>query len=108
MSQQDNRIISTLADDPEMADIVELFTDELPKRIESLESAFRSREWDTVRTLAHQLKGAAPSYGFESIGVAAALVESLVKSDPDAEQISDEVEDLISLCRRATTDGGRP
>ena len=106
MSQQDDRIVSTLADDPEMADIVELFTDELPKRIESLESAYQSRAWDTLRTLAHQLKGAAPSYGFESIGVAAALVENLVKSDPVAEQISDEIEELISLCRRAAPGGG--
>ncbi len=106
MSQESERIVSTFADDPEMADLVELFTGELPKRIESIESAFEAQSWDSLRTIAHQLKGSAPSYGFESIGQAAGKVEHGVVAGPDAESLRGDVEALLSLCRRAAAGHG--
>ena len=106
MAHEAEPIISAFADDPEMADLVELFTEELPKRIESIESAFESQSWDSLRTIAHQLKGAAPSYGFDSIGQAAGTVEHGVKDGSDAESLRGDVEALLSLCRRAAAGSG--
>ena len=50
-----------LASDPEMAELVALFVDELPTRVAAIQQAAADGDWLQVRLLAHQLKGAGGS-----------------------------------------------
>jgi len=99
-------IRSSFASDPDMAELVDLFLDELPKRLETLNVAVDGRDIETLRRLAHQLKGAAGGYGFETIGTAAGSLEALIKASGDAAKdqlstMSESINDLKSLCERA-------
>ena len=58
---------SSLAADPDLCDLVDRFIQEMPDRINALESQARSRDWQQLSRTAHQLKGAAGSYGFAAL-----------------------------------------
>lgn len=95
-------IYSTLATDPDLHELVELFVDEMPERIANLTRSSANRQWNELQRLAHQLKGAAGGYGFTSISPAAAVVEDAIrKGDPET-RILEALEGLLDLCRRAT------
>lgn len=98
-------IRSEFADDPEMRELVELFVSELPERVSALASAWDDRDANALTRLAHQMKGAAPGYGFDVLGSAAAKIEDRLRdaSDPEAElsSVKQELDTLLDLCRRA-------
>ena len=93
-------ITSSFSHDADMVELIEMFVDELPDRVAALNDAFESESWDTLKTLSHQLKGAAPGYGFEPVGTAAAEVERLLKSSPAADELNDAVQSLLAVCKR--------
>ena len=96
-------IESAFKDDPDMMELVEMFVDEMGERIASMESAFASNDWDALKTVAHQLKGAAGGYGFDSVGEAAASLEGLLtQGSDDAESIKQELDALTGLCLRVS------
>src|SRR5882724_4539610 len=86
INQSNAPIRSQLAGDPEMAELIDLFVGELPKRADSVMEAWRSRQLKTLERLAHQLKGSSAGYGFPTIGSAAAKVENCLKL-PSPEQV---------------------
>ena len=96
---------SEFANDPEMSEMVGLFLSELPMRIDGVVAAVRSGDADTLRRLAHQIKGAAGGYGFPTVGAAAGKVEQGLKAvtDPRAalDAVHAEVRELVELCCRA-------
>ena len=97
----DQPLISEFASDPDMIEIVEYFVGELPKRVEAIRVAVTSSDVQSLTTIAHQLKGSAPGYGFTAIGEAAGVLEaSLRVSDGSLEGVMGQVEDLASLCQR--------
>jgi histidine phosphotransfer protein HptB len=94
-------LYSPLADDQDLAEIVELFVQEMPGRIARLLDRFRKADWEGLRRAAHQIKGAAGSYGFTPISPAAGRLEDeITQSRPEAE-ISQALDELIDMCRRA-------
>lgn len=94
-------IESEFKDDPDMTELVEMFVDEMSERIDAMEAAFASSDWDALKTVAHQLKGASGGYGFDTVGEAAATLEGTLKaSSSDTDAIKSELEALTSLCRR--------
>jgi len=97
---------SQFSNEPEMRELVEMFVEELPQRMQSLQEAFNSQQWEIVHRISHQLKGASAGYGFPTIGTAAARVEDVVKSGPVSSQqsltqLNESVKQLINLCSRA-------
>jgi len=94
-------LYSRLAEDPDLADIVGLFVQEMPERIARLLDRFAASDWEGLRRAAHQLKGAAGSYGFGPISPAAARLEDNVLHSRPEEEINRAVQELIELCRRA-------
>ncbi len=96
-------LLSEFADDPDMQDLVELFVNELPERVEVLRTGLESNALDQVQRVAHQLKGASGGYGFPLIGDCAAKVEAAVKAGAALEQIRRCVDELADLCRRAAS-----
>ncbi len=97
---------SDFASDPDMKELVELFVSELPGRAESVIDAYQSRSLDTLKRLAHQLKGASAGYGFAPIGHAAASLESQIlalnsTAEDHVQSLARQVNELVELCRRA-------
>lgn len=69
-------ILSRFANDPEMREIVALFVAEAPDRLRSMQEAWSQGDLRRVRTLAHQIKGAAGGYGYPEISAAAGALEA--------------------------------
>jgi HPt (histidine-containing phosphotransfer) domain-containing protein len=60
-------IYSALGGDPDLADLVELFVEEIPGRVRAMEESLGQLDWELLRTLTHQMRGAAGSYGFPGL-----------------------------------------
>lgn len=96
---------SQFADDPEMSELVALFVTDLPERVAALMAAWDDRDAVALARLTHQMKGAAPGYGFDILGEAAGRIEHRLRDADDPGVILDEikrdVDELVNLCRRA-------
>lgn len=100
LSPDDPVIRSAFVGDPEMEGIVFLFVSELPHRIESMQSALAASDWERLRTLAHQLKGAAGGYGFPQLGSAAALIDQGIREGCDLNVIKSRVGTFCAMAAR--------
>lgn len=95
---------SDLAHDPEMGELLDFFVSELGERIASLQSHLHAQRLGDLRTLAHQLKGAAGGYGYPDLSrIAGALEASLAEggTEPDPTTLKHAVDALVEVCRRA-------
>lgn len=94
-------LLSTLAHDPDLCEIVEMFVEEMPERIEALTARYEAMDWDGLATTAHQIKGSAGSYGFHQITPSAATLERAAREHQSEDEIRKALDDLLQLCRRA-------
>lgn len=92
-------LYSSLASDPELSEIVDLFIDEMPSRVQNLAHALAEENWTQLGCYAHQMKGACGSYGFAPLSESAARLERACRPLPCEEQIRAAVEDLTALCQ---------
>ena len=93
-------IYSTFGVDPDLGELVEMFVDEMPDRIATLEQAFASGDLESVRRAAHQMKGAAGSYGFDQLTPYSASLEESVRDGEPEEKIEKLLGDLIGMCKK--------
>ena len=102
MTSPDPHAFSLDINDPEDAELIEYFISVLPERVDSIVAAFTNDDFESLQRVAHQLKGAAPGYGFPSIGSEAGKLEQQLRdSGNPVEQIEtlrSQVESLVSLC----------
>lgn len=99
-------VFSEFANDPDMCELVELFANEMPEKINRFEAAIAGEKLEELRRLAHQLKGSAGGYGFGIVGEAAGRLEERLVSSPGAsgsaaflDQVKRDLDDLLDLCR---------
>lgn len=59
-----HEIRSSFVDDPDMMELVEMFVEDIPGKIEHLQQALAVEDLEQLRVFAHQLKGSAAGYGF--------------------------------------------
>lgn len=103
-------LISEFAGDPDMTDLVKLFVEEMPQRVDAMAESWERGAVADLRRLAHQLKGACGGYGFPTVGKAAGKLEQSLatlgqeKGLGDLEGLREQLDDLIGLCRRITAD----
>lgn len=98
-------LISEFADDPDMLELVEAFTSEMPDRIRGLDEALHAHDVVGVRHIAHQLKGSAAGYGFPIITETAKVIDQTLREDESErglERVQQHVAELIELCQRAS------
>jgi CheY-like chemotaxis protein len=93
-------VYSLLATDPDLGELVDLFVQEMPDRIDALEAHAHSRDWNQLTRTAHQIKGSAGSYGFGEITPYAARLEAAAREALPEENILAALHELLSLCRR--------
>ncbi|MEZ6134391.1 MAG: Hpt domain-containing protein [Pirellulaceae bacterium] len=91
-------IFSTLANDPEMIDLVELFVSEIPEKIDTIEQLLAAEDWEQLQRISHQLKGAAGGYGFDCLTPLASRLESAAR-DRELSTIQTSAESLLSDLR---------
>jgi HPt (histidine-containing phosphotransfer) domain-containing protein len=94
-------LVSTLADDRDLEEILRQYVQDLPERSSAILRAVEASDIETLKHLAHQLKGSAGAYGFPLITDAAAAVETALSSGVDAALLRSRAEELADLCRRA-------
>ena len=70
-----------LAEDPEMQELIDIFTQGLPDYQLRLEQADADGDLLTLKDLAHQLKGSAASFGFPAITDQAKALDKALKQD---------------------------
>jgi len=100
MNLETEPLYSSLGTDPDLGEIVDLFVDEMPNRISTILDCLKASDWEGLRCTAHQLKGAAGSYGFHSITPSAAAVEDSVREGQPEAAIRQAVDELVDLCGR--------
>ena len=89
--------------DADMVEPVQFFLAELEERVSSMMRAWQRGDRELLRRIALQLKGAGGGYGFPAITDAAARLErSLLVPESDLADLTEQVEVLILLCRRAS------
>jgi HPt (histidine-containing phosphotransfer) domain-containing protein len=103
--QPGEAIFSAFSDDEDMRELVEYFVSELGTRVQDMSKAWEQANADQIRVFAHQLKGSAAGYGFDSIGTAAGRLESAINSISSPNKLSgieSQFRELLDLCQRAT------
>ncbi len=102
MSVPDPNTFSLDINDPEDAELIEYFLGELPEKVDFINDAADRVDLESLRRIAHQLKGAAPGFGFPSIGSAAKELEGRIRelsdSGKDIAGVRAQIESLTSLC----------
>ncbi len=98
-------LYSSLASDPDLSGLVELYVDEMPDRIETLKETFESGDMELLRRTAHQLKGAAGSYGFDQLTPYAATLEASIRNDQPENEIRELLDVLVELCQKVRAGG---
>ena len=101
----DDVLVSDLADDPELAGVVQLFLTHLGDSVERLEAFRNGDDPSGLAALSHQLKGAAGGYGFTPISDAARSVEHVARSATSAAERDASISRLIDRCRAAIRSG---
>ena len=93
-------LVSEFADDADMVEIVDQFVAGLPARTAELHDAAGRADFEMLRRLAHQLKGAAGGFGFAPITSAAALVERAIIDSSQRPELDRFLNELVHLCGR--------
>ena len=91
---------SEYADDPDIADLLQEFVSCLDDRAEALSKALNAGEFEELSRLAHQLRGAAGSYGYPSLSEAATTLEDDARNRR-RETATASLAQVALLCRAA-------
>ncbi|MHC4976196.1 MAG: Hpt domain-containing protein [Planctomycetota bacterium] len=95
-------IRSEFAGDADMSELIEYYVSELPEKVKSITECMASNQLDELRRLAHQMKGASGGYGFTPLGEVAGQLEHAIDANDDLQNIQQNVEELIAMCRRVS------
>ncbi len=98
-------VYSTFGNDPDLSDLVVLFVEDIPERLESLRTHAEAGDWEQLKRDAHQMKGAAGSYGFDQVTPFAAALESKCRALEPEEEILASLGELLCLCQRLSAGG---
>lgn len=100
-------LYSTISPEDPRAGLLGDFADEMKKAAEKLNEAIKSGDVEVVRRVCLQVKGAAPSLGFEPLGtVAEQCLKAVVASMSVAESLK-QCKSLASACSRVRVKGAR-
>ncbi|MDA7952005.1 MAG: Hpt domain-containing protein [Pirellulaceae bacterium] len=99
-------IHSTFGGDPDLGEIVDMFVAEMPERVKALETSHAEQDKEQLGRLAHQLKGAAGSYGFDVLTNYAGRLEDSVRGNEPEAQVLSALEELLTLCNKVKPGAG--
>ena len=96
-------LFSDFHDDADMRPIVVMFLNEIPRRIESLQTNLRAGDRPAFRRIVHQIKGAGGGYGFQPISEAASRLERCLDAAGELwmQECHAHFDSLVTTLRRA-------
>ncbi|HMB96207.1 MAG TPA: response regulator, partial [Tepidisphaeraceae bacterium] len=94
------KLRSGLANNQKFKKVLERFVGRLPQRVEEMQRLLNEKDLENLGRAVHQLKGAAGGYGFPEITSAAGEAMNRIRLPATIEQISEQVEQMISLIRQ--------
>lgn len=100
MTQTLQPIYSVYGDNPNLAELVEIFVSELPRRVETLQSHAEVEDWESLSRVAHQLNGNASSYGFPQLSTLAARIEYACRGMNCSDEILQSLENFVEQCEK--------
>lgn len=100
-------LYSEFASDPDLAELVDAFVCEMPLRCDLLRGHFRRERWPELQRAAHQMKGAAGSYGFDPLTPYAARLEAVVNQGANPSAIAQALAALLEQCQRVRNGSAR-
>jgi len=110
LSEDDNGqstvIISLLANDPDMGELVTQFVGNLSSRLALLEAAHHEGRRQDIGRTAHQLKGTGTSYGFPMLTEHARVVEEVASNTASSDEAMASALACLFETGRAITRGG--
>ena len=98
-------LLSRLADKPRLHSAIRKFAARLEEQLDAMEQAWRTRDLTELASLAHWLKGAAGTVGYDAFTKPAMELEQWVKAGTE-EKIEDAIQSLRGLERRIIVPGG--
>lgn len=91
-------IKSSLASDPDMLDLVEMFVEDAEGKAQNFERLLEGQEWEEIKRAAHQLKGSSGGYGFECLTPLARDLEAAM-NESRTEGVQELIEELNANLR---------
>ncbi len=105
VASDEDVLLSDMADDPDMLELIGQFLQQLSARIAVIEACRSPAERAALASTAHQLKGAAGGYGYMSISEAARTVERYASAGGTPKECEDAINLLLTRCRAAIRGG---
>jgi signal transduction histidine kinase/CheY-like chemotaxis protein/HPt (histidine-containing phosphotransfer) domain-containing protein len=93
------RLRSSFAGDAEMQQVLAEYVASLPRTVSQIAQLLERRDFDALRRLAHQIKGAGGGYGFMPVTDAAAKAERLIMAGATADSIRNQCSELVDVIR---------
>lgn len=90
---------SSRADHPDVREVIPVFVSRLPGHVKRLRELLTAGDSRGLQRLAHQLRGAGESFGFEPITEYAATIEDALRAWQPVEKTGPAVEKLIAYIR---------
>ena len=91
-----NKLVSSLsADNPRIRNLIERFILRLEERLDAMEHAYRKRDYATLASLAHWLKGTGGNVGFNDFTDPAQILEKFAKAEDESQ-----IKEALSIIRR--------
>ena len=89
----------TVRADPEIAELIQEFMHAMKGRANALVQALHDRDFETIRTVGHQMNGEGGTFGFDAISTFGADLEHAALAENDA-TMGKTVEELVSYLGR--------
>ncbi|MBI1395324.1 MAG: hypothetical protein GC151_05025 [Betaproteobacteria bacterium] len=96
---------SRLHDHPRLRDIVHVFVEQLDEKAGAIETAASDGDFESLAMLAHWLKGAGGTAGFDAFTGPARTLEALARSRDHA-GVRTTVAELLAMTRQIEVPGG--
>lgn len=93
-------IYSTLASDPDFADLVQMYVEDIPDFIQQLNGAADLGSWAELADVAHRITGSAGGHGFEQVTDAARQLEDACSEAGQPAEIHQRLGELVNLLGR--------
>ena len=93
-------VYSVYGNDPNLAELVSIFTHELPQRLETLRAHAEVADWESVARVAHQLNELGSNYGFAKLSTLAARLEYCCSEDLSTGEILKALDRFAEHCDR--------
>jgi len=100
-------VSSLVVEEPDMADLVMSFIEQLPQVVNQLCEAFATGDLEVFRSVAHNLKGMGGGFGFPQISDLAGRMEFEYAKN-DTESIARSLEELKALLQRINAGVAKP